>query len=207
MCIVINFYLTEHPCDNYECYNGGTCKISGLPNSVVTFCVCPSEFTGIMCEEKIYEAGNYASYFQSCVFSITLSTRVPPLLLLFLPLVLLLLILTITTTNTTTIFCRFLSATAKVASVTAIIFIHIILHPAFRIYDFHIFITTLLQLLLLPPPPPPPPPTLLLLPLLLLLLLITPIVIKPRQLDDKNKIQTSFIHLKQEKAPAYHGRL
>ena len=46
-----------------------------------------------MCEEKIYEVGNYASYFKSCVFSITLSTLVPPLRLLFLPLVLLMLLL------------------------------------------------------------------------------------------------------------------
>ena len=38
---------------------------------------------------------------------------------------------------------RVLFATAKVASITAIlIFIHIILHPAVHIYDFHIFITS-----------------------------------------------------------------
>ena len=140
MCIVINFYLTEHPCDNYECYNGGTCKRSGLSNSVVTFCVCPSEFTGIMCEEKIYEVGNYASYFKSCVFSITLSTLVPPLLLLFLPLVLLLLLLPSQTPTVLHYFCGFLSA--KVASITAMIFIHIILHAAFRIYDFPTTTTT-----------------------------------------------------------------
>ena len=33
----------------------------------------------------------------------------------------------------------FLFPTAKVASTTAMIFFHIILHPAVLIYDFHIF--------------------------------------------------------------------
>ena len=36
----------------------------------------------------------------------------------------------------------FLFTTAKVASITAMIFFHIILHPAVLIYDFHIFITS-----------------------------------------------------------------
>ena len=36
----------------------------------------------------------------------------------------------------------FLFATAKVASITVMIFFHIILHPAVLIYDFHIFITS-----------------------------------------------------------------
>ena len=34
-----------------------------------------------------------------------------------------------------------IDATAKVASTTAMIFFHIILHPAVLIYDFHVFIT------------------------------------------------------------------
>ena len=38
------------------------------------------------------------------------------------------------------------SATAKVASITAMIFFHIILHPAVLIYDFHIFITSVSSL-------------------------------------------------------------
>ena len=37
---------------------------------------------------------------------------------------------------------KFLFATAKIAPITAIIFFHIILHPAVLIYDFHIFITS-----------------------------------------------------------------
>ena len=36
----------------------------------------------------------------------------------------------------------FLFATAKVVSITAVIFFHIILHSAVHIYDFHIFITS-----------------------------------------------------------------
>ena len=40
------------------------------------------------------------------------------------------------------IFSAFLFATAKVASITAMIFFRIILHHAILIYDFHIFITT-----------------------------------------------------------------
>ena len=39
-------------------------------------------------------------------------------------------------------FSGFLFVTAKVASTTVMIFYHIILHPAFYIYDFHIVITT-----------------------------------------------------------------
>ena len=35
-----------------------------------------------------------------------------------------------------------LFATAKVASITAMILFHIILHPAVLIYDFHILITS-----------------------------------------------------------------
>ena len=38
------------------------------------------------------------------------------------------------------------SATAKVASITVMIFFHIILHPAVLIYDFHIFITSVSSL-------------------------------------------------------------
>ena len=44
-------------------------------------------------------------------------------------------------------FSGFLFATAKVASITAMIYFHVILHPAFHIYDFHIFITSLFNLL------------------------------------------------------------
>ena len=40
------------------------------------------------------------------------------------------------------IFSGFLFATAKVASITAMIFFHIVLHPAVLIYDFHIFMTS-----------------------------------------------------------------
>ena len=39
-------------------------------------------------------------------------------------------------------FSGFLFATAKVAYITAVIFLHIILHSAVRIYDFHLFITS-----------------------------------------------------------------
>ena len=42
-------------------------------------------------------------------------------------------------------FFRFLFATAKVASITAMILFHIIIHPAVFIYDFHIFITSSLS--------------------------------------------------------------
>ena len=42
-------------------------------------------------------------------------------------------------------FQGFFFATAKVASVTAMIFFHIIIHPAVLIYDFHIFITSSLS--------------------------------------------------------------
>ena len=38
-------------------------------------------------------------------------------------------------------FSGFLFATAKIASITAMIFFHIILHPAVLINDFHVFIT------------------------------------------------------------------
>ena len=38
------------------------------------------------------------------------------------------------------IFSGFLFETLKVASITAMIFFHIILHPAVLIYDFHIFL-------------------------------------------------------------------
>ena len=41
-------------------------------------------------------------------------------------------------------FSGFLFATATVASITAMIFFHIILHPAVLVYDFHIFITSIL---------------------------------------------------------------
>ena len=44
-------------------------------------------------------------------------------------------------------FLGFLFATAKVASATAMIFFHIILHPAVLIYDFHIFITSKLKVM------------------------------------------------------------
>ena len=37
-------------------------------------------------------------------------------------------------------FSGFLFATAKVASITAMIIFHLILHPAVHIYDFHAFI-------------------------------------------------------------------
>ena len=40
---------------------------------------------------------------------------------------------------------KFLFETAKVASITAMIFFHIILHHEVLIYDFHIFIIILLQ--------------------------------------------------------------
>ena len=42
---------------------------------------------------------------------------------------------------------KFLFATAKVASITAMIFFHVILHPVVLIYDFPIFITSFLLLL------------------------------------------------------------
>ena len=42
-------------------------------------------------------------------------------------------------------FFRFLLATANVASITAMILFHIIIHPAVLIYDFHVFITSLLS--------------------------------------------------------------
>ena len=41
-------------------------------------------------------------------------------------------------------FSGFLFTTATVASITAMIFFHIILHPAVLVYDFHIFITSIL---------------------------------------------------------------
>ena len=44
-------------------------------------------------------------------------------------------------------FSRLVFATSKVASITAIIFFHIILHPVVLMYDFHIFITSFLLLL------------------------------------------------------------
>ena len=37
---------------------------------------------------------------------------------------------------------KFLFATTKVASITALIFFHTILHPEVLIYDFHIFLTS-----------------------------------------------------------------
>ena len=40
-------------------------------------------------------------------------------------------------------FSGFRFATAKVASITAMIYFHIILHPAVHIYNYHIFITSL----------------------------------------------------------------
>ena len=42
-------------------------------------------------------------------------------------------------------FFRFLLATANVASITAMILFHIIIHPAVFIYDFHLFITSSLS--------------------------------------------------------------
>jgi len=42
-------------------------------------------------------------------------------------------------------FSGFLFATAKVESITAMIYYHIILHPAVHIYDFHTFITSLIN--------------------------------------------------------------
>ena len=39
-------------------------------------------------------------------------------------------------------FSGFLFATAKVAYITAMIILHLILHSAVHIYDFHIFITS-----------------------------------------------------------------
>ena len=39
-------------------------------------------------------------------------------------------------------FSGFLFATAKVASITAMIYFYIFLHPAVQIYDFHIFTTS-----------------------------------------------------------------
>ena len=39
-------------------------------------------------------------------------------------------------------FSGFLFATGKGASITAMIFFHVILHPAVLIYDFNIFITS-----------------------------------------------------------------
>ena len=44
------------------------------------------------------------------------------------------------------VFSGFFFETAKFASITAMIFFHIILHPAVLTYCFHIFITSLLQL-------------------------------------------------------------
>ena len=41
------------------------------------------------------------------------------------------------------VFLGFLFSTVKVASITAMIFFHIILHPAVLIGNFHIFITSL----------------------------------------------------------------
>ena len=43
----------------------------------------------------------------------------------------------------TEIFSGFLFATARVESITVMIFFHIILHSAVLIYDFHIFINVL----------------------------------------------------------------
>ena len=43
-------------------------------------------------------------------------------------------------------FSGFLLVTAKVAFITAMIFLHLILHPAVLIYDFHIFTTSKLEL-------------------------------------------------------------
>ena len=40
-------------------------------------------------------------------------------------------------------FSGFLFATAKVAYITAMIILHLILHSAVHIYDFHIFITSI----------------------------------------------------------------
>ena len=45
------------------------------------------------------------------------------------------------------LFSSFLFAAAKVASITAMTFCHIILDPVVLIYDFHIFITSLSFLL------------------------------------------------------------
>ena len=44
------------------------------------------------------------------------------------------------------LFSGFLFATAKVASITVKNYFHIILLPVVHIYDFHIFITSLLEL-------------------------------------------------------------
>ena len=44
-------------------------------------------------------------------------------------------------------FSGFLFATAKVAYITAMIILHLILHSAVQIYDFHIFKTSLCFLL------------------------------------------------------------
>ena len=44
-------------------------------------------------------------------------------------------------------FSGFLFATAKVASMTAMIFFHMILQPAVLIYDFHLFMTSVLKAL------------------------------------------------------------
>ena len=48
-------------------------------------------------------------------------------------------------------FSGFLFVTAKVASITAMIYLHVILHPAVHIYDFHIFITSSVATLLYTP--------------------------------------------------------
>ena len=50
-------------------------------------------------------------------------------------------------TNLIFFFSVFLFATAKVASITAMIFFHMILHPAVLIYDFHLFMTSVLKAL------------------------------------------------------------
>ena len=50
-------------------------------------------------------------------------------------------------TSQENVFSRLVFETSKVASITAIMFFHIIIHPVVLIYDFHIFITSFLLLL------------------------------------------------------------
>ena len=45
-------------------------------------------------------------------------------------------------TSQENVFSRIVFETSKVASITAIMFFHIIIHPVVLIYDFHIFITS-----------------------------------------------------------------
>nr|XP_002127912.2 fibropellin-1-like isoform X2 [Ciona intestinalis] len=55
VCICDHFYIgptcEQTPCDNYSCFNGGTCVIGSRP-SFIPYCVCSSDYSGINCRVK-----------------------------------------------------------------------------------------------------------------------------------------------------------